>query len=252
MLRRLLELRLPVYTVIFDESVTKICDRQQRDIRDSFWKIIEEIVPVLQPLADATELLAVENSPSSTCSFILVSNLVKHDLNRSDGDSDVVCQLKQIIINGLFKRLPIQLTGLPNGIGLTFPWIIATALDPKYKSLRFLPEAKKSVVFDYLRELLLQVQQNSPPDPETELPEPVSKLSRVAGYISGDFVESSNSDDDELTHFCSLPVKTSDSLGWWCRNQELLPKLNILARNYLGVPATSFQANVYSVLMEER
>ena len=38
----LLKLRIPVYSVIFDENITKPSDRVKFDIRDNYWKVMED------------------------------------------------------------------------------------------------------------------------------------------------------------------------------------------------------------------
>ena len=43
MLARLLKLRVAVYAVIFDENITKPGERIRLDIKDDFWKVIEDI-----------------------------------------------------------------------------------------------------------------------------------------------------------------------------------------------------------------
>ena len=57
MMQRLLELRAPLYPILYDEKVTKTSNRSYLDIKDCHWQVMEQIVPILKPFADATEVL---------------------------------------------------------------------------------------------------------------------------------------------------------------------------------------------------
>ena len=50
------------------------------DIKDSTWKVLEEILPVLEPLAAATEMLTKEDIPTGSCVHVLITMLLKDDL----------------------------------------------------------------------------------------------------------------------------------------------------------------------------
>lgn len=114
MLQRLLKLQIPVYGVIFDDSVTKSGDRVRLDIKDSFWKVMEDIVPILEPLEQITELLGKEDVPTGSQVFILLYSLINNDLKLVDGDSGVVKDLKSKFVEGLQKRFDIDNQGVPN------------------------------------------------------------------------------------------------------------------------------------------
>ena len=52
---------------------------------------------------------------------------------------------------------------------------------------------------------------------------------------------SSSGSADEITTYFLLPVarENKNPLNWWKSKQEIFPILSILARKYLGIPATS-------------
>ena len=60
---RLLEVRIPVLAVLFDDSVTKRSDRYL-DLKSEQWAIVEELVTVLKPLQVATTFLQYEQNSS--------------------------------------------------------------------------------------------------------------------------------------------------------------------------------------------
>ena len=128
-------LRIPVYSVIFDDSVTKPCGRVKLDLKDNFWKVIEDIVPILQPLADITEILGKEDIPTGSGVYILLNDIFKTVLSSDPQDSGVVKDLKQKIKEGLQKRFKLNDQGKPTDDILSSPLLLASILDPRYKSL---------------------------------------------------------------------------------------------------------------------
>ena len=101
MMERLLTLRVPIYS---DKQCTSASDRSILDIKDCHWKVMETIVPVLQPFSEATELLGKENVPTGSAVYILVQDLVANHLEASYIDTVVARDLKQAIKNGIMTR----------------------------------------------------------------------------------------------------------------------------------------------------
>ena len=56
---------------------------------------MEHIVHVLEPLAEATEILSIEDLPTGSCVHRLIKNLLDDELAPSNGDIPVVTDLKQ-------------------------------------------------------------------------------------------------------------------------------------------------------------
>ena len=157
MMDRLLKLRIPVYGVIFDDEITKPADRTILDIRDSFWPVMENICPVLEPLAEVTDLLGRDDLPTGSTVYLLIHNIVTEVLKVSQNDQEVVKQLKEKIKNGLIKRFKLDLSGIPTDEMLTNPLLIATFLDPRYKAKLgrdSLPPPKKQVLYTKVQSLM--------------------------------------------------------------------------------------------------
>ena len=92
----------------FHDSVTKPCDHIKLDLKDNFWKIIEDIVPILEPLADITEILGKEDIPTGSGMYILLNNIFKTVRRSNSEDTGVVKELKQKIREGLQKRFKLN------------------------------------------------------------------------------------------------------------------------------------------------
>jgi hypothetical protein len=55
MMKRLLDRLVIVYAVLYDNSITKASERANLDISDADWKVMESIVPILEPFVQAIE-----------------------------------------------------------------------------------------------------------------------------------------------------------------------------------------------------
>ena len=68
-----------------NEEVTKPKDRKDLDLPDASWNILEDIVLILKPLADATEALTREDSPTLSQVYVLLHSLVTVALKEQEG-----------------------------------------------------------------------------------------------------------------------------------------------------------------------
>ena len=169
MMEHLLKLHIPVYAVIFDDEVTKPSDRLKLDLKDNFWKIMEEIVPILEPLAEMTEILGKEDQPTGGAVYLLLHNIFQNVLDEVLDDSNVTGDLKLKIKEGLQKRFKIDLEGVPNDEVMSSPLVMASVLDPRYKTLlgrEILPTCKLEVVHLILRDLMATLEVNVKTKPD--------------------------------------------------------------------------------------
>ena len=248
MLKRLLELRIPLYATIFDERVTKVGDRVKLDIKDADWAVMELLVPILEPLAEATELLTKEDRPTASSVYMLLSHLLR-GLVVSEGASATERGVKEAIATGLRKRFKVDIAGIPEECGTL---LLCAALDPRYKSLRWLPADKREEVTS---ELVVQADKDAPAPPKKIKTEPgtdastSSVRSSLMQCLQGDVIDLTVTPltDDHgdksptemlVADYIKAPVNTSNSLDWWRAHENEFPQLAPLARRYLAIPAT--------------
>ena len=112
----------------------------------------------------------------------------------------------------------------PNESALCSMAMVSTLLDPRYKSLRFLPEGKKKVLMDYTTDLIADTQPSeaSASAVKSETPKVQSMMLQ---WMMGDIVDltssASNSDTAaELNRFVDEPVRETDPLLWWKQNDN--------------------------------
>ena len=254
MVKRLLNLRVPVFAVLHDESVTKASDRAILDMTDNNWKVLESILPVLEPFVDATEILGKEDSPTGSQVFVLLGSLFQ-TLNDSELDNGVCKDLKSKIKLGLMKRFHVDASGTPNdSVVESSPLVLALALDPRYKSLKTLTARQREIVKGRIAVLLDdEVKNSTEGDANTEAKEeePKPKVAKVTDCLIGDItfdLTSIESNSDEYSEFIKETIRIPNPLNWWELSETRYPKLAILAKRYLCIPATSIPSErVFSV-----
>ena len=236
MMQRLLKLRVPIYGII----LTKPSDRLKLDLKDSFWKIMEEICPILEPLAQVTEVLGAANSPTGSSVFVLLSNLVSNILKEIQTDSNVVKEMKSKIRAGLQKRFKIDENGLPREEVLKSPLILACIFDPRYKALLgrdILSPDQLSVV----HKEVLSLMQNITPQSNVTAPSP--KKLKISDIIKGDCLDLQKGyvipKEKELKEYLEEPIRVACPLQWWQQCESKFPRVSKLARQFLPVQATS-------------
>ncbi len=133
-------------------TVTKVSDRSTLNLSDHNWKVLEDILPVLKPMADATEVLTKEDSPTLSQVVVLLHVLINKSLKVTSSDSGVAHELKCTIAKELCKRFKLREDGTPCDINS--PALIATFCDPRYKSLSLLADRKEE--FDVFISSLLE------------------------------------------------------------------------------------------------
>ena len=233
MVRRLLQLRVSLYGVLLDETIIKPSDRNKLAIPETSWKIMEDIVPVLEPFAEATELLTKEDSPTLSQVYVLVYHLLC-GLQDKDDDSTAIQELKNKLRATLRKRFMFDAQNVPLDEALCSMTFTATFLDPRYKTLKFLPQEKKALVVEHVESLIsgksevvesetvAAVHIKTEPDSEPEK----KPLSSMLAWLSGDVIDltvpniTTNSVITMLNQYVDEPVREPNPLKWWKLNQN--------------------------------
>ncbi|KAK1889398.1 Zinc finger BED domain containing protein 1 [Dissostichus eleginoides] len=108
MLERLLEQRCPVTAVLSEPGTTHRSDRDL-DLTTAQWRIAEDIVSVLRPMINLTELLSQDVNASLSATLPMLVNMKRRHLLSRDDDSTTVKAVKKKITEENDKRW--ELTG---------------------------------------------------------------------------------------------------------------------------------------------
>ena len=148
MMRCLLKLRVPVLI---------LSDRSDLNPPDSAWKTLEELCPLLEPFEKATELLTKEDTPTISQIVIIVQQLLRTIQAKStDQTTTVIRSFKEKISSGLISRFGLDANGAPKDENFDKPVVLATFLDPRYKSLKNFSTKIKERLVGYVSDLLVE------------------------------------------------------------------------------------------------
>ncbi|XP_033731640.1 zinc finger BED domain-containing protein 4-like [Pecten maximus] len=247
MFERLIEQGLAVFAVLHNPAVTSLSDARRFELSDDVWRTIEEITPVLKPLQIATTTMSGSNSPTLSLVYPIVLGLLTKHLIVGDGDSVKLIQFKQAVSQDLSSGFPA------NDDLCRHPAVLTCALDPRYKSLRFLSEDQRQMVRDSIIQLEDPDNTNTTTNDRTVDPEafPVHvkqehEISAIQ-FLCGDLIDlteevSSPSSSFSLeydTFLKEIVSGATDPLDLWKVHHTSYPRLARLTKLYLSIPGTS-------------
>ena len=143
MFERLLQQLLPIYNVLHDARVTKPADARTLALTDAQWGIIENLVPVLKPLYIATRVMCSEEYPTVSGVYPIIYSIIKHHMAVSDTDTPSVRKFKDFIRNDMTARFKLNSESTFRSTTM-----LATFLDPRYRSPQFLTPVQRQTVID--------------------------------------------------------------------------------------------------------
>ena len=246
MLERLTEQQAAVSAVLAESKTSS-----DRDLILSSSEIakIECIMGVLKPLAQATEMLSVEKMPSVSIVQPILTALLKRHLTPSDVEPSITNDLKSVISRNMQQHFSDE--------SLRSLMLVASALDPRFKGLKFLSSSERSSVYsDLLRHVTSKAAEQEEEEEAVRTNPPSPKRPCTGGDLLNFHESSSDSNgsspamrqtsqaEKEVTAYKAEEqiAHDSDPLEWWKVHAPRLPILASLAYKYLCVQATSVPA----------
>ena len=107
MFRRLLEQRWAITAVLSDRTTTKLQDARTLEIKDEYWQIMAEILPVLETLKCATTIMSTEKEVSISNIYPITYSLLQTHLLRAEYDGQRVTEFKAKVRRSLSERMGV-------------------------------------------------------------------------------------------------------------------------------------------------
>ncbi|GES76347.1 zinc finger BED domain-containing protein 1-like [Rhizophagus clarus] len=200
------------------------------------WKIIKEIVELLNPFEAATRLLSGVNYPTICFTYPCICNLrEKLETEFTSLKTSDAKYCRNAILEDLTSRWNFFQELCLKG----------SFFDPRFKSLDFINSQEEcDNIFSQLREEFMIFKQNEQIDNSTSSAD--KDTDDLVTEMSS-FWKKKNSKaapiKDEFQHYIDiveLPVlEEYDPYLWWSTNKNQYPVLHKLAMKYLSIPATS-------------
>lgn len=240
------------------------------NLTENEWSAIENLIPILAPFAEATELLG--GSKYATISFMYhainvitkgvasfeeeeveVVDFTKPNMAFDDNigyedadDEDVIDN--QPSVRKIKINIPQDCENLISKVkhtlhkSLTHYWnvpedygLIAALLDPRCKSLTFISSTLRNNIHSKLRLIYDELRlENGEQEMESHEEHSVNSL------LTSMFNQRHEHSDEIIKYLAIEEIGFSECpFNWWHQNENRFPILSKIARKYLAIPATS-------------
>ncbi|XP_011149169.1 zinc finger BED domain-containing protein 1 isoform X2 [Harpegnathos saltator] len=197
-------------------------DQEMVDLTSEQWKIMEDLVNVLEPFKVTIMTLSEEKMPLISLLKPLLWQLVSSHLKVKESDNDVAKTFKESLSNMLCERYS------NNDVSLLLQ--IATTLDPRFKQLPYATDDDKKMVANPIKEMLTKVIQQESGE---------NNSGRIQSETPIKRSRSDKKADLEMVQYQSESTAPLDycPLQWWAKVSAKCPNLGKLASRYHCVPA---------------
>ena len=227
MIQSLVHNRWPLTAVLADETVTK---RHYRylELSPVHWVILEDLSKVLAHLEVATVFLSEENNVSISGVLPIVHGLIAK-LEVKDDDSSCINKFKTKVSIALRRRWQLDYLN-PTEIP-----VLASALDPRFRNLKYLDDELKGVVRIEITRLMKELMESADSVHVAPVQSPCKKKTKTALDILLDEEGDDDSHDDcevEVSQYFAEKVVPRDTnpLQWWQMNELRFKHLSKVAR----------------------
>ena len=235
--------RWPVSAVL---SVSDVTNPKYRylDLKPQQWELAEELIP---PLQIVTTFLSYEFNVSCSCVLPVLFGLI-HSLHVSDEDSSTISLFKCTVVSEIKRRWSLA------SLNPYSPLVIASALDPRFKQLKYASDDQfrdpvKQEILLRMEKVVLPNLPEATDEPGTDDDRPTKEprkdtaLDILLGPEKDPNEESTTFTDELQGYLTSKTVsRETDPLTWWRVNQYNYPHLAQVAKCFFSIPATSTPA----------
>ena len=210
-------------------------------------KVIDDVLAVLNDCKMATDIWEGQKYVTISCVFPILFRIVDK-VSAIDCLTDAGQDLRDTLVTNLLSRFSLTDDEYLTGMSVH---TIASFLDPRFKDLSFLGAELHYRIHNTVAEEMEHVEILSTSDETTEQQgngPKVSKLSKLMGESVSTSVDEPQvtgvrmrSIVDELTAYKNEAKEDldCDPLAWWKLKAVKYPRISVIARRYLQIPATS-------------
>ena len=204
-------------------------------LKDHEWEVISDLVNVLKDFTKVTAYMSTETNVSCSQIYPIVCGLLNTSLRIENSDSQLVRKVKETIADELNRRYQPTSSEI---FGSTAAF--STILDPRYKRLPFFNSEQRKTAKDALESRLDEIPLKLPSRNQSEIDSAPSKRQRTESSL--DFLmcysPEKQEQDDELDRYLACKCD-SKPLVWWKEHEKDFPRIALIAKKVLAVPATS-------------
>ena len=247
MLARFTEQQQAVCAVLLEDGGDRILMPSSSE-----FAVIEELVDILKPFNDATEILSGDLYPTLGIVQPVFNRFLSEVLPSKPGDRDIVKKIKDAIRQNLSTRYQEE--------EIETMLLVAMYLDPRFKKAPMLTAEKKASMKSFmkyklevyilndrrLRQAEVSIAEQEPPS-LTE-PESRSKRTKLENFFGDTFqnpseeVSAAEAAEAELQRYeleDPLSLDSKNPLLWWKEREVNYKFLSILAKRFLCITSTS-------------
>lgn len=239
MIKRVLEQEKAIAKVLSD-------DRKSRHLIPSWQDIdvLESVHKALNPLVDFTDALSGEAYVSVSCVKPVLQLFNEEVLKPEDTDTDLTKAIKSSVTSYLNEKFDVAATD--------DLLCMATLVDPRFKTHYIRADKIEAVRTNALSHMLnewktLQSRPTTPAeDSNSATPVKIQKKTLGSFFKKPYSIATSGLTDQqavetELNSYLQAPNADSETnpLAWWKTHSTTYPRVSLLARRYLCIPATS-------------
>lgn len=231
MLERLSEQREAVLAVLSDRSVISSKTASTLEMTEVQWLKILRLLEILKPFETATTLLSSEMDPTISMAKPLMKSIVENFLQNDEHDKN--CEMTMTLKNVLRTEIETRFR-LVNEENLTI-FDTSSFLDPRYINDIHEIVKHRAIKFIELTEQRMSLENAKVCDEIEE-----EKSSALSFLFPKEAAANVSSRTETSMYLQESPVKKNCNIyDWWKEKERKYPKLAIIARRYLSIPATS-------------
>ena len=88
--------------------MTKLTDARTLELKDKYWQLMEDVVPVLETLKCATTVMSSETEVSISDTYPITFSLINVHLKTDEGDRSKVGEFKTRVRTSLGERMKVS------------------------------------------------------------------------------------------------------------------------------------------------